>query len=55
MKNGVFGVPKGDTSAEGYDPLTTALRLIINMQPANEVQKLIMGYMKGLPLFNQWA
>ncbi len=38
-----------------FDPLDVALRLIINLQPSNALQEMMVGDMDGLPLFSQWG
>ena len=55
LTNGLFGVPKGDITAKDYDPDTAVLRLIISLVPSNEVQNVILGEIRSLPVFTQWA
>jgi hypothetical protein len=52
--NGIFGMPKEDATSLDFDPLTCVLRLILNLTPSNEVQRVISGEVKSLPLFSQW-
>ena len=51
---GLFGVPKGEIGAPGFDPLTAPQRLIVNAVPSNLLQRPITGDIRGLPLFSQW-
>ncbi len=55
LLNGAFGVPKGDTSAPDFNVADVALRFIVNLQPSNDLQNVIMGDIRGLPLFTQWT
>jgi hypothetical protein len=54
LVNGIFGVPKEDAAAVDFDQLKCILRLILNLTPSNEIQKIIAGEIRSLPLFSQW-
>ena len=54
LVNGMFGVPKADPAGEHFDLDTCLLRLIINLVPSNEIQHVLQGEIKSLPLFSQW-
>ena len=53
LVNGIFGMPKEDATSLDFDPLTCVLRLILNLTPSNEVQRVISGEVKSLPLLSQ--
>ncbi len=55
LLNGAFGVPKLVDGDVNFDPKEVVLRLIINLQPSNQLQRPIVGDMAGLPLFSQWG
>ena len=54
LANGLFGVPKGDVAAADFDVHSCILRLIISLVPSNELQRIILGEIKALPVFTQW-
>ena len=51
--NGLFGVPKKSTAADG--PAGGLLRLIVNAIPTNAYQELLAADIRALPYFGQWS
>ncbi len=48
-------MPKLVDGDVNFDPKEVVLRLIINLQPSNQLQRPIVGDMAALPLFSQWG
>ena len=55
LVNGLFGVAKEDAADPEFNPLTRFLRLIADLVPSNELQRELVGEIRSLPLFSQWA
>ncbi len=50
LLNGAFGVPKLEEGQVNFDPLQVTLRLIVNLQPSNELQEMIVALLPVGPL-----
>ena len=52
---GLFGVPKGQSITLSSGDVAEVLRLIINLIPANEILRMLMGDVHTLPYVGQWS